>query len=176
MICTERCTRMYMSWTIPGGTHGLVIISTGRWQEMHFTCSNSFLEDTQLRQLLRQARPCKATPAPGSACAGGCKSIYASGSGLPPHPTPAGPAPALSSALLAPVDPHVRPLGAAVGVKVCLVSLLAPNAKEVFKTRESYSSQWTFGSMRGDLRTGAPPRNIKSLCLGLCLEGVGAWL
>lgn len=31
-----------------GGTHGPVIISTGRSQEMHFTRSNSFLEDKQV--------------------------------------------------------------------------------------------------------------------------------
>lgn len=164
---------MYTSQMIPGGTHGQVIMFTGRWPEIDFTRSNSFLEDTQLRQLLRQTRPYEATPVPGSACSGSCRSICASGPGLPPHPTPTGPAPALSSALLAPADPHVRPLGAAAGVKVCLVSLLAPNTKEVFKTRESYSSQWTFGSMRGDLRIGAPPGTSSPSAWGSVWSGWG---
>lgn len=38
------------AWRVPSGgnTHGPVIISTGRSQEMHFTLSNNFLEDKEI--------------------------------------------------------------------------------------------------------------------------------
>ena len=68
----------------PRSTHGLVIISTGRSQEMHFTRSNSFLEDTPLRQpspWLGPVRP----PLPRAVLGGGCRSVRASGPGLPPR-------------------------------------------------------------------------------------------
>ena len=68
----------------PRSTHGLVIISMGRSQEMHFTRSNSFLEDTLLCQPLPQLGPMRPCP-PQAVLGGGCRSIHASGPGLPPR-------------------------------------------------------------------------------------------
>lgn len=47
------------AWAPPrGGTHGPVISSTCRSQEMHFTCSNSFLEDRRPSAVARWGRVC----------------------------------------------------------------------------------------------------------------------
>lgn len=67
----------------PGGcTHGPVIISTGRSQEMHFTRSNSFLGDTQWLAVAPQPGSVRPLP-PGAVLRGGCRSVSTSGPELP---------------------------------------------------------------------------------------------
>lgn len=130
----------------PGGcTHGPVIISTGRSQEMHFTRSNSFLEDIQSSALAPQPGPVRPL-LPQTMLGGGCRSVCASGPGLPPTSYAHWPGPAQLSC--APADPVCGLLGQRWDGQVCVVYLPAPNIMEDLKIRgllESYPSWWILG-------------------------------
>lgn len=136
-FCLSRRERAGTDSPLGDGTHGPVIISTGRSQEMHFTRSNSFLEDIHSSTVApSQTWGC---PFPRQ-CLGRLQVCMPQGWDFSSHPTSVGSGPAQ----LGCADPHLWPPGAEVGNKRMCSASFCPKHNEVFKTRgllESSPSQ-----------------------------------
>lgn len=135
-VCSEERGRAQMA---PGGcTYGPVIISTGRSQEMHFTRSNSFLEDIHSSAVAPQSG-LQAVPFPGSVWGRlkVCLCLRARTASHILHPLAWPCSPWLCWPLMTPI---CGLLGQKWGIKVCVVHLPALNIMEVVKTRDLLES------------------------------------
>lgn len=136
-VCVSFCLskRERAGTDAPGDcTHGPVIISTGRSQEMHFTRSNSFLEDIHSSAVAPQSG--LGLPLSQAVFGEAAGLSMPQGQDFPSHPTPTGLA-QLSLALLTPICGFLEQKW---GIKVCVVHLPALNIMEVFKTRDLWKA------------------------------------